>query len=267
MPALSSKQLLDLAAMDPTRAGRDGHLQHIKMAVKGGGNTMMDPTVKRLLEKLAAVPVVARPKIKSPFNVAVPEGKKGEPFTPADIEFLRTLPDNPKKVTVDDARTVAALVSQAKFRTPDERLVLRVWTPIARVYAKRVAEAELAGARIKPPKPPQELLDLLQAAFMREDGLSADEAAVRASERLKQRLAEVERDRQIKQDNAERALARIDAELDEPVALIGDPITGDWTKYAELEDAAARARRARQVEQQHNFDHDTADAQFEGSAA
>ena len=177
-------------------------------------STDPDDPARPVIEGLIAVPEKER-KAQPYVNPARVRPTPGaavakQPLTAADIEWLRRLPAEPAQVSVEDATTLARMMSQAAS-TSDRRLLAAHYGPvwahhdILEQQAERQIRLENAQAPrgVRSQQVERAAIDALATSVQKQfPELREQEARNRAGEQLRARWAAVDQDRQAEIDAA-----------------------------------------------------------------
>jgi len=142
---------------------------------------------RKLLDDVAAMPKRAKSESYAhPAAGSLPNRGNG-PLSPAEIEWIRHLPEDPAQVSFADAQVLASKARHVtRMNHPeDARLIEQVWRPVREIHD--LAEAEVAERNANAPYPPipSSALNALADAYGREvPGISPTDAITQARANL-----------------------------------------------------------------------------------
>lgn len=218
MTTMGAREWADVWTLDPSDGmGRGRLLGYRDFRTEPGSRE------RWVLDRLLAVP--ARPPRSSappvnPVRSTVPSGQeRSRDLTAGDHAWLASLPDDPAKVSDDDARHLARLRHEAKGES-DRRLVDRKFAPLVTHHEARAAlfrAEQAAHFNARPAAMPAEVREAIieqSAGCVRTElpGLREAEARNRAREQLQSHGAGVAGERAAKFDAARADVRRICAE-------------------------------------------------------
>ncbi len=209
----TAQKLLELALSD-ARGTTRGRLKAVARFDRD-----LSSAEKALLRDLEERPTRQLDSYQHPEQEASRRLRKEGGLTPAELVWVQRVDGDPAKVSFDDAVDLA-LLARTVPRGGDARLVAAVWKPIKHVHDRLAAQVELRNARAPLPDVPSSAINAVAVALAREvPELTDDEVFGRASRQLADALAERERARRERIEQAEAVLAAVDTAERERTAV------------------------------------------------
>lgn len=182
MSTLTSTQIIALLRRDGPSA--HGAAQYLQLAGRSGNAPLGGAQGQFLADFIRAQSehIDRRPSRYRHPGSAARHGRSAGPLTAAELAWIGRLPDDPTKVTFEDARVLAAMSNTIeRLKNPaDALLVDQAWVPVRAGHDRNAAQARLDEVKVAPPSIPSSTLAALAEALAAENSqLTEDEARLR----------------------------------------------------------------------------------------
>lgn len=207
---VTTAELLQAFTLDPARALDSGKPRGIRSRIGQAASGSRDAAA--VLDEMISTPSRKPVAVyEVPWRTVRPSDRSARrPLGPSDILWLTRLPQDPAKVTDDDAKVLAKLVLDAEPRSSDERLLRSIFEPGRSWHEEIAVRSQLAAARAEAarlPPLPGKAVEALGAAIQRAvPELTTGAARERARRAVSDAVERRNRERAAGLAQAERAL-------------------------------------------------------------